>query len=70
MLGTPRLVRLLGGCAEDSELIAALLAELGAFTGAGWEQDDDTTAGTRRAVGRRGAGAGRAGGGTVPRIVT
>jgi hypothetical protein len=29
--------RLLGGCADDSELIAALLAELGAFTGAGWE---------------------------------
>jgi hypothetical protein len=32
MLGTPRLARLLGGCADDSELIAALLAELGAFT--------------------------------------
>jgi hypothetical protein len=37
-LGTPRLARLLGGCADDSELIAALLAELGAFTGVGWEQ--------------------------------
>jgi hypothetical protein len=55
--------RLLGGCADDSELIAALLAELGAFTGAGWEQDDDITAATRRAVGRRGARAGRAGAG-------
>jgi hypothetical protein len=54
MLSTPRLARLLGGCADDSELIADLLADLGAFTGAGWEQDDDTTAGTRRAVGRRG----------------
>jgi hypothetical protein len=60
MLGTPRLARLLGGCADDSELIAALLAELGAFTDAGWEQDDDITAATRRAVGRRGARAGRA----------
>ena len=54
MLSTPRLAQLLGGCADDSELIADLLAELGAFTGAGWAQDDDTTAGTRRAVGRRG----------------
>jgi hypothetical protein len=55
MLGTPRLARLLGGGADDSELIAALLAELSAFTGAGWEQDDDITAATSRAVGRRGA---------------
>jgi hypothetical protein len=53
ILGTPRLARLLGGCADDSELIAALLAELGAFTGAGWEQDDDITAAT---VERSGAG--------------
>jgi hypothetical protein len=63
MLGTPRLARLLGGCANDSELIAALLAEFGAFTGAGWEQDNDITAATRRAVGRGGARAGRAGAG-------
>jgi hypothetical protein len=53
MLGTPRLARLLGGCADDSELIAALVAELGAFAGAGWGQDDDITAASRRAVGRR-----------------
>jgi hypothetical protein len=53
MLGTPRLARLLGGCADDSALIGALVAGLGAFTGAGWEQDDDITAATRRAVGRR-----------------
>jgi hypothetical protein len=33
--------------------IAALLAELGAFTGAGWEQDDDIAAAT---VERSGAG--------------
>jgi hypothetical protein len=61
MLGTSRFAWLLGGCADDSELIAALLAELGAFTGAGWEQDDEISAVTRRAVGRRGARAGRAG---------
>jgi hypothetical protein len=63
MLGRPRLARLLGGCADDSELIAAVPAELGAFTGAGWEQDDDIAAATGRAVGRRGARAGRAGAG-------
>jgi hypothetical protein len=69
MLGTPRLARLLGGCADDSELIAALLAELGAFTGAGWEQDDDITATTRRAVGRPGSTCRSRRGGTVLRIV-
>ena len=62
MLGTPRLARLLGGCADDSELIAAFWPS-SAPIGAGWEQDDDITAATRRAVGRRGARAGRAGAG-------
>jgi len=45
MFGFPRLrewvaARLVG---EGTTLIAALLAELGRFTGAGWEQEDDIT---------------------------
>lgn len=44
MFGTPRLQALLGDCAGDCPtLIQRLLAELEAFTGRGWEQEDDVT---------------------------
>jgi serine phosphatase RsbU (regulator of sigma subunit) len=43
MFGFPRLAALVGGCAGGQELIDRLLGELEAFTGPGWEQEDDIT---------------------------
>ena len=43
MFGFPRLASLVGGGAGGQELIDLLLAELAAFTGPGWEQEDDIT---------------------------
>jgi serine phosphatase RsbU (regulator of sigma subunit)/anti-sigma regulatory factor (Ser/Thr protein kinase) len=43
MFGFPRLTELVGGGAGGQELIDRLLAELAAFTGPGWEQEDDIT---------------------------
>jgi serine phosphatase RsbU (regulator of sigma subunit) len=43
MFGFPRLAGLVGGGASGQELIDRLLAELAAFTGPGWEQEDDIT---------------------------
>ncbi|HER34629.1 MAG TPA: hypothetical protein ENO19_04110 [Halothiobacillaceae bacterium] len=44
MFGGQRLQRLMGDCAGDCpDLIVRLLAELRAFTGRGWEQEDDVT---------------------------
>ena len=44
MFGNPRLKGLLSGCAGNCQsLIAYLLAELSAFAGKGWQQEDDVT---------------------------
>ena len=43
MFGLPRLAELMGKRAGGEELIDLLLTELNAFTGAGWEQEDDIT---------------------------
>jgi serine phosphatase RsbU (regulator of sigma subunit) len=44
MFGTPRLRKLLSARTEGGgSLRAALIEELGRFTGAGWEQEDDIT---------------------------
>jgi serine phosphatase RsbU (regulator of sigma subunit)/anti-sigma regulatory factor (Ser/Thr protein kinase) len=43
MFGLRRLARLVEQRPGDQTLIAALLRELQAFTGAGWEQEDDVT---------------------------
>jgi serine phosphatase RsbU (regulator of sigma subunit)/predicted ester cyclase len=44
MFGTPRLRNLLSASTEGGgSLRAALIEELGCFTGAGWEQEDDIT---------------------------
>jgi len=44
MFGTPRLRNLLSASTEGGgSLRAALIEELGRFTGAGWEQEDDIT---------------------------
>ena len=43
MFGFPRLAALLTRDTPDGALIAGLLGELAAFTGPGWEQEDDVT---------------------------
>lgn len=43
MFGFPRLQALMGQTQADTDLNAFMLAELTAFTGAGWEQEDDVT---------------------------
>ena len=43
MFGFPRLTGLVARRAGGNELIDVLLTELGRFTGAGWEQEDDIT---------------------------
>jgi anti-sigma regulatory factor (Ser/Thr protein kinase) len=43
MFGFPRLRGLVSGCRGRDDLIALLLRELDAFTGDGWEQEDDIT---------------------------
>src|SRR5262249_14906879 len=48
MYGTPRLGAFVAGSAD---LISGLLESLGAFTGDGWEQEDDITLVTLRRVG-------------------
>jgi serine phosphatase RsbU (regulator of sigma subunit)/anti-sigma regulatory factor (Ser/Thr protein kinase) len=48
MYGTPRLAELVAG---EEELIGGLLTSLEAFTGAGWEQEDDITLVTLRRTG-------------------
>ncbi|MBI3977825.1 MAG: SpoIIE family protein phosphatase [Chloroflexi bacterium] len=48
MFGFPRLRDLLGSRRDGAPLIELLLAELAAFTGAGWEQEDDVTLVTLR----------------------
>jgi len=50
MFGFPRLARLLAEPCDDSPTIDALLGELTAFTGDGWEQEDDITLVTLRYV--------------------
>ncbi len=48
MFGFPRVMHLLGEHAEEAGLIDFLLAQLAAFTGPGWEQEDDVTLVTLR----------------------
>ncbi|PWT70465.1 MAG: hypothetical protein C5B60_12050 [Chloroflexi bacterium] len=43
MFSFPRLMRLVGESSGGTELIDFLLAQLAAFTGPGWEQEDDVT---------------------------
>jgi serine phosphatase RsbU (regulator of sigma subunit)/anti-sigma regulatory factor (Ser/Thr protein kinase) len=43
MFGCPRLVDLVGRGPGGHDLIGRLLADLGGFTGPGWEQEDDIT---------------------------
>jgi serine phosphatase RsbU (regulator of sigma subunit) len=43
MFGFPRLKRLVGAHPGGATLIESLLAELEAFTGEEWEQEDDIT---------------------------
>jgi serine phosphatase RsbU (regulator of sigma subunit)/anti-sigma regulatory factor (Ser/Thr protein kinase) len=43
MLGFPHLAEVIGGHPSDASLIDVLLRELAAFTGDGWEQEDDVT---------------------------
>jgi anti-sigma regulatory factor (Ser/Thr protein kinase) len=43
MFSFPRLMELVGKHADDTTLIDFLLAELAAFTGPDWEQEDDVT---------------------------
>ncbi len=43
MFGFPRLKELIAGHGDNDNLIEFLLGELGAFTGADWEQEDDVT---------------------------
>jgi serine phosphatase RsbU (regulator of sigma subunit)/anti-sigma regulatory factor (Ser/Thr protein kinase) len=52
MFGFPRTLELVGRADDGQELIDSLLHELGQFTGAGWEQEDDITLVTlRRSLG-------------------
>jgi serine phosphatase RsbU (regulator of sigma subunit) len=59
LFGFPRLAGLLAqepaGEAGDAKTIERLLGELAAFTGAGWEQEDDVTLVTLRRTGESGA---------------
>ena len=43
MFGFPRVVKVMENCRREDDLIEALLAELGSFTGPDWEQEDDIT---------------------------
>ncbi len=43
MFGLPRLEGIIQACDHQVSLIDALLSELAAFTGEGWEQEDDVT---------------------------
>lgn len=43
MFGLPRIVKVMEGSSRSDDLIETLLAELDAFTGSGWEQEDDIT---------------------------
>jgi serine phosphatase RsbU (regulator of sigma subunit)/anti-sigma regulatory factor (Ser/Thr protein kinase) len=43
MFSFPRLMRVVGQHPGDTSMIELLLADLAAFTGAGWEQEDDVT---------------------------
>ena len=60
MFGNPRLRALLGNCAgECPALIQHLLAELEAFTGRGWQQEDDVTLVTLQRMNSQEPGSGR-----------
>ncbi len=48
MFGFPRVQSCLAGHADDGSLVEYLLGQLAAFTGAGWEQEDDVTLVTLR----------------------
>ncbi len=48
MFGFPRLAALYASLTGERRTIDALLDELAAFTGAGWEQEDDVTLVTLR----------------------
>jgi anti-sigma regulatory factor (Ser/Thr protein kinase) len=63
MFGFPRVAALVGEAPDGEALIDRLLKELQAFTGAGWEQEDDITLVTleRRPARSAGGGSGRRG---------
>jgi len=54
MFGFPRLAKLCSQRRSGEALIDLLLSELGAFTGSGWEQEDDITLVTLQRAGGRG----------------